>query len=225
MERQSKYPAEVRDRAVRLVFEQRPTHPSEWPTITSIVAKMGCIPETLRKWVRQAQRDSGERGGLTTNDRERLKVLERENFELRRANEILTGRRRFRPGGARPPTEVMLAFVDQHRHACPRRCIRATGDLPLERVLPFRSRSHRRGAWSREIGFVGRADRDQRGDVHVLQPVGFDRRAVAWVQSLRENAATCVSTGDARGGDRPPLHVSKSCVSPRLHAGSSSDRS
>jgi transposase len=89
MGRQSKYSAEVRERAVRLVFEQRPTHASEWATITSIAAKIGCKPETLRKWVRQAQRDSGERAGLTTSEREKLKQLEREVFELRRANEIL----------------------------------------------------------------------------------------------------------------------------------------
>ena len=89
MGRQSKYSAEVRERAVRLVFEQRPTHASEWATITSIASKIGCEPETLRKWVRQAQRDSGERAGLTTSEREKLKQLEREVFELRRANEIL----------------------------------------------------------------------------------------------------------------------------------------
>ncbi len=89
MGRASKFPAEVQERAVRLVFEQRPTHPSEWATITSIASKMGCKPETLRRWVRQAQRDNGERAGLTTSERERLKQLEREVFELRRANEIL----------------------------------------------------------------------------------------------------------------------------------------
>jgi len=89
MGRQSKYSAEVQERAVRLVFEQRPTHASEWATITSIAAKIGCKPETLRKWVRQAQRDSGDRAGLTTSERDKLKQLEREVFELRRANEIL----------------------------------------------------------------------------------------------------------------------------------------
>jgi transposase len=89
MGRQSKYSVEVQERAVRLVFEQRPTHASEWATITSIAAKIGCKPETLRKWVRQAQRDSGDRAGLTTSERDKLKQLEREVFELRRANEIL----------------------------------------------------------------------------------------------------------------------------------------
>jgi transposase len=89
MGRKSKYPAEVRERAVRLVFEQRPAHESEWAAITSIASKMGFTPETLRKWVRRSQRDAGDRPGLTTNERERLKDLERENRELKRANEIL----------------------------------------------------------------------------------------------------------------------------------------
>jgi len=74
---------------VRLVCEQRSEHGSEWATITSIAEKLGCKPETLRKWVRQAERDAGQRPGLTTSERERLKELERENRELKRANEIL----------------------------------------------------------------------------------------------------------------------------------------
>ena len=89
MGRKSKYPAEVQERAVRLVFEQLPSHESEWAAITSIAAKMGCTAETLRKWVRRSQRDAGQRPGLTTGERERLKDLERENRELKRANEIL----------------------------------------------------------------------------------------------------------------------------------------
>ena len=89
MERKGRYPAEVKERAVRLVFEQQGEHGSQWAAIESIAAKMGCTAETLRNWVRQAERDSGARPGLTTGERERLKELERENRELRRANEIL----------------------------------------------------------------------------------------------------------------------------------------
>jgi transposase len=89
MGRRSKYPPEVRERAVRLVFEQMPAHASEWATITSIAEKMGCKAETLRLWVRQSQRDAGHKPGLTTSERERFKELERENRELKRANEIL----------------------------------------------------------------------------------------------------------------------------------------
>ena len=89
MGRPSKFSAEVRERAVRLVLEQRPEHESEWAAITSIAAKMGCTAETLRKWLRQAERDAGKRPGLTTSERDRLNELERENRELKRANEIL----------------------------------------------------------------------------------------------------------------------------------------
>jgi transposase len=89
MGRQGKYPAEVKERAVRLVLEQQGEHASQWAAIESIAGKMGCTAETLRSWVRQAERDVGQRPGLTTSERERLKELERENRELKRANEIL----------------------------------------------------------------------------------------------------------------------------------------
>src|SRR6185436_18153045 len=89
MGRRSKYPQEVRERAVRLVFEQQTDSESQWAVISSVAGKLGCTAETLRKWVRRAERDSGQRPGLTTSERERLKQLERENFELKRANEIL----------------------------------------------------------------------------------------------------------------------------------------
>ena len=89
MGKRSRYSAEVRERAVRLVKESEGDHGSEWAAITSVASKMGCTAETLRKWVRQAERDSGKRAGLTTAERERLKELERENRELKRANEIL----------------------------------------------------------------------------------------------------------------------------------------
>src|SRR5687767_5298077 len=89
MGRPSKYPAELRERGVRLVFEAQPQHHSQWAAICSIAEKIGASPEAVRKWVRQAERDSGGRPGLTTNERERFKQLERENLELKRANEIL----------------------------------------------------------------------------------------------------------------------------------------
>ena len=89
MTRPSRFSPEVRERAVRMVFEHAEKHASQWATIMSIAEKIGCTAETLRSWVRQAERDAGQRAGLTTDERARLKVLERENVELRRANEIL----------------------------------------------------------------------------------------------------------------------------------------
>ena len=89
MTRTGRYPSEVRERAVRLVMDHRDQYTSEWAAITSIAAKCGMTAETLRKWIRRAQVDSGVRQGVTSDERERLRELERENRELRRANEIL----------------------------------------------------------------------------------------------------------------------------------------
>jgi transposase-like protein len=79
----------MRERAVRLVFEQQSEHPSQWAAIESIAEKVGCSVEILRKWIRQAEKDSGQRPGTTTSERQRVQELERENRELKRANEIL----------------------------------------------------------------------------------------------------------------------------------------
>jgi transposase len=87
--RQSKYSPEVRERAVRMVLEHRGEHASEWAAIVSVAAKIGCTAQSLNNWVRQAERDSGARAGLSTEERERIKTLEREVKELRQANEIL----------------------------------------------------------------------------------------------------------------------------------------
>jgi transposase len=84
-----RFSPEVRERAVRMVGEHAQEHASQWAAMVSIAAKIGCTAPTLHKWVRQAERDQGKRPGTTTDERERIKALERENRELRQANEIL----------------------------------------------------------------------------------------------------------------------------------------
>lgn len=89
MNKATRYSLEVRERAVRMVFEHEREYDSQWAAIVSIAEKIGCSGETLRNWVRQAERDLGRRVGLTSDERVRVKELEREVRELRRANEIL----------------------------------------------------------------------------------------------------------------------------------------
>jgi len=84
-----RHPPELKERAVRMVFEHQDEYPSQWNAICTIGEKLGVHHESLRVWVRRAETDAGRRPGLTTNERDRLKQLERENRELRRANEIL----------------------------------------------------------------------------------------------------------------------------------------
>jgi transposase len=89
MGRPSQFSTELRERAVRMVLDHQGQYDSQWAAITAIAPKIGCTKETLRRWVRRVEIDGGQRPGLTTEERARLKQLEREVFELRRANEIL----------------------------------------------------------------------------------------------------------------------------------------
>jgi transposase len=89
MKKTSRYSPEVRERAVRMVFEQREQHGSQWAAIATIAPKIGCSTQTLCNWVRQHERDTGQRDGITTAEAERIKQLEREVRELKQANELL----------------------------------------------------------------------------------------------------------------------------------------
>ncbi len=89
MSRRIRYSQEVRERAVRMVIAHESDYASQWEAIRSIAEKIGCSPESLRKWLRRTEIDSGSRSGVTSDERARMKDLEKENRELRRANEIL----------------------------------------------------------------------------------------------------------------------------------------
>src|SRR5215471_1395910 len=125
-----KFSAEVRERAVRMVFEHRTEHASQWAAIVSIAAKIGCTAQTLSNWVRQAERDLGKRPGTTTDDRERIKALEREVRELRQANEILRkASAYFAQAELDCRYKPMIVFIDDHREV--------HGVEPICKVLPI----------------------------------------------------------------------------------------
>src|SRR3990172_6214752 len=113
--RQRRYPPELRERAVRLVAETAAERSDRHGAVTHVARQLGIGPESLRLWVRQAEIDRGTRAGLTSEERERIKTLERENRELRRANEILKSAARFLRGGARPPLAAMARYIDRRR--------------------------------------------------------------------------------------------------------------
>ncbi|MBW8465841.1 IS3 family transposase [Acidovorax sp.] len=185
MKKTNKFSPEVRERAVRMVQEQRGEYPSLWAAIESIAPKIGCVPQTLNEWVKRAEVDAGTREGVTTAEAQRVKELEREVKELRRANEILKlASAFFGPGGARPPIEVMYQLVDEHRDV--------HGVEPICRVLQIAPSSYRRyAARVRDPSLLSaRAQRDaqlipaiERVWSENLQVYGADK---VWMQMNRE---------------------------------------
>jgi transposase len=126
MARPTKYSPELRERAVRMVQEHAGEYPSQWAAIRSVGETLGCSVEALRRWLRQAERDAGRPAGLTTDERQRLRQLERDNFELKRANEILRQAARFLP---RRSSTAERNDGRLHRRAAPR--VRSPGRAPL----------------------------------------------------------------------------------------------
>ena len=191
MGRPSKYSPEVRERAVRLVLEHQESTTPSGRAIGSIAAKIGCTAETLRKWVRQAERDSGRRPGLTTVERSaagsgtgelRAEAGERDSAE---------GVGVFRAGGARPPTEVMMTFVEEHRELY--------GVEPICAVLPIAPSTYYEHV-AREKDPERRPARSTRRRAGRGDPPGVDGE----LQRLRcaEGVATAQAGEDRRG----PLH-------------------
>ncbi|AVF03613.1 MULTISPECIES: IS3 family transposase [Devosia] len=152
----NKFSPEVRTRAVRMVLEHGGEYPSRWAAVVSVSQKIGCSAHTLNDWVKKAEVDGGRRAGVPSDVAEKLKALERENRELRQANEILRkASAYFGPGGARPPTEAMIAFIDEHRGHY--------GVEPICRVLPVApSTYHEHVAQRRDPSRLSaRAQRDE----------------------------------------------------------------
>ncbi|MUO31839.1 MULTISPECIES: IS3 family transposase [Rhizobium/Agrobacterium group] len=152
----NKFSPEVRARAVRMVTEHEAEHPSRWAAVSSIAAKIGCSAHTLHEWVKKAEVDSGKRAGLPSDVAEKMKALERENRELRQANEILRkASAYFCPGGARPPTEAMISFIDEHRSVL--------GVEPICRLLPIAPSTYYEVVAKRTD--VGRLSARERNDI------------------------------------------------------------
>ncbi|MDD2180548.1 IS3 family transposase [Acidovorax sp. D2M1] len=193
MKKTNKFSPEVRERAVRMVQEQRGEYPSLWAAIESIAPKIGCVPQTLNEWVKRAEVDAGTREGVTTAEAQRVKELERENKELRRANEILKlASAFFGPGGARPPFEVLRDFIDRHRGTF--------GVEPICKVLQIAPSGYRRhAALMREPGRrCARARRDELLALQIervwqanMQVYGADK---VWRQLRREGTAVARCT-------------------------------
>ncbi|MFD2447150.1 IS3 family transposase [Vogesella fluminis] len=193
MSKSTKFSPEVRERAVRMVFDAKDQYESQWAAIVSIASKIGCTAETLRRWIRQQERNTGQGDGPAGTEAARVKELEREVRELKKANEILRlASAFFAPGGARPPLQVVRAFIDAHRDRL--------GVEPICRILQVAPSAYRRYA-ARQRDPALRSPRALRDDMlrveiervwQVNQQVyGADK---VWRQLRREHIAVARCT-------------------------------
>ena len=182
------YPPEVRERAVRMVFDHQGEYPSQWKAIESIAAKLAINHETLRQWVRRAETDAGERPGLTTDERARMKELREGELRAAPGQRDLEGGLGFLRGGARPATAEIVAFIDEHRdrfgvepicrvlseHGCQDRPEHLLGGQEAPTVGPLRAR---RVAEGRDPPGLGRQPRGLWGrqGLDPAQPRGHPR--------------------------------------------------
>ena len=192
------YPDELRERAVRLVREWREARGVSDGGFTAVCKQLGLHRETLRSWVIEAEVEAGSRPGVPRDDRDRIAELERENRELRRANEILKSGRGFLRGGARPPTEEVVAFIDAHRDA-----VRGRADLPGARRSP-RPPTTRPSPGRRAAGQVARRGAEgARSAGCIEEQLGVYGARKVWRQLHREGIAVGRCTGgppDGRAG-------------------------
>ncbi|MEJ8676948.1 IS3 family transposase [Chromobacterium amazonense] len=161
MSKSTKFSPEVRERAVRMVFDAKDQYESQWAAIVSIAAKIGCTAETLRRWIRQQERNAGQGDGQAGTEAARVKALEREVRELKKANEILRlASAFFGAGGARPPLQVVRAFIDAHRERL--------GVEPICRILQVAPSAYRRYA-ARQRDPALRSPRALRDDILMIE--------------------------------------------------------
>ncbi|MGB5077515.1 MAG: IS3 family transposase [Sphingorhabdus sp.] len=181
----NKFSPEVRTRAVRMVLDHESDYPSRWATVVSVAEKIGCVPQTLHEWVKKAEVDSGKRAGVPSDTADKIKALEREVRELRQANEILRkASAYFCAGGARPPVQAMITFIDDNRGIY--------GVEPICKVLPIApSTYHKHVAQQRDPGRLSaraRRDKDLKPEVARVFAENFAVYGVrkVWRQMTRE---------------------------------------
>ena len=211
MGRPSKYPTSSRQRAVRMVFEWREARGVTTGGVNEVAAQLGVNPETLRNWLKQVEVDTGLRPGTTTEDKARIAELERENRELRRANEILKSASAFR-GGARPPTEVVTLHRGASGPVRGRADLRASWQVAPSTYYAARKRRRRCGPLARGADACRSCTRCGSRTATSMEPTSCGRRppggfmtsaGTRSLVSMREPGDRGVSRGKAKRSTNP----------------------